>query len=366
MEFSMTPYAEMLRDALAQSDLATIRLGMPPSPPACQAAYRLALALGRCRLFGCDAGAADGTLPVEVAAAAGVDLCNWLELWRTHAERLGEDWDAAPPVEGELICGDVLSARMSAWAALAAIEEAYFDAVDNDLQGKDSLEKTLDQVLDRLGKFDDALHQQQELLATLTATHLLDNWRRELGPEYREMLPWWLDGTLEVCSERLCKEMLASLPGPEAWKRLRERSLAQGPAIMPLRRHSMDVVPVETAPAHLAAAGTRDASSTHVVGWRSPDGRYRARLHLPTEVTRGGDEELWLDFSTVDFDPAYELENQQIVLSDFELVIGSEARVVFRLAALQDARRRGVAELVLRVGQDGIEWPADRDERDSR
>src|SRR5437588_12822022 len=114
-------YRDDLSDARSDPDLGVA------GPVGDLAAYRLALALGRCRLYGIDPGSDLGApLTVELAAAAARELVRQVADWTAEAERLGERWDSASdPAEADEFCARLLGARMDAWAAGGSIDEAF-------------------------------------------------------------------------------------------------------------------------------------------------------------------------------------------------------------------------------------------------
>src|SRR5207253_3232913 len=92
------PYGcrEDLRDALDDTDLEAVGSDGKAPPEAASAAYEVAIALGRCRLFGVEPG--EGllaTLPPHLALAAAAELTRLLGGWADLADGLGEAWLAA-------------------------------------------------------------------------------------------------------------------------------------------------------------------------------------------------------------------------------------------------------------------------------
>jgi hypothetical protein len=157
----------------------------------------LAIALGRCRLFGVTTtGNDDFTLSTHAAAQAMSEL-------RAYMETLSTDFDRAAPHRAQTLALELLEARMDLWAAYIALDEAYaaarYDANDD---AADHTANVIGLMLQSLGRgierFDANLENQSSRLTPAAATFLLDNWRRLLAPAYREVLPWWLDGSLEA------------------------------------------------------------------------------------------------------------------------------------------------------------------------
>lgn len=308
--------------------------GDAPNPEAEAAAFRLAVALGSCRLFGIDAGTLDGTLPTRtaIAACAGAiaRIRHDLEIARSLAER----FDAAiGPEVFEVACAPI-EARMNLWAAVIAIDEADMAALERDDPGRPDLNHALHRVLDGLDELDSALRAEKGVLCIACDTDLLTNYRTMLAPEYGEVLPWWLDGTLEAEGKRLVRETEAYLPGPDAWRRLRERlrpSMSEGPETL-----SFSLSPLSVPPA-LAAAGAKEFSRAPDTYWRSPDGRFVARLVQP-DMYRGAEDPVALSFydSTLD-ERAVELAGRVVRFLGVRATVDPAGRVWFTRGQFPDA-----------------------------
>jgi hypothetical protein len=262
-----------LRDALADPDLNT------SGEAAEGAAYRVARALGRCRLYGIAPGDdLDGVMPPPLAEAAASELTRRLASWADEAGRLGDRWDAAvDPAEADNLCAGLLGARMDAWAVGVALDEAYLDAVAEDAAGANSLGAAIDRASDALDRFDQALEGQTEVLATITGTNLLTGWRALLAPTFGEDLPWWLDGRLEEAAGRSDAEAARSMPGAGSWAALRQHSLrlaSREPASPPVAERPM-----------MAASTPGPGPHVRLLRWVSRDGKFLAELRVPEEPT---------------------------------------------------------------------------------
>lgn len=256
-------YLDDLRDALADRDL------FAGGATRDFAAYQLALARGRCLLYGITAeGDLMRPLAPEHAAGAAGELCRELATWIDEAAHLGERWEGAvDPAEGDEYCARLLQFRMDLWAAEVALDRSLADTPG------DTLEREVDRFDEAVGRFDLALEGQADLLSTITGTRLLDNWRAMLAEEYREDLPWWLDGTLEDAARRLAEYAERSLPGPRAWAEVRRQAD---------RRRGKPAIPWPGEDLFAAA----DTPSFGVVPgkaltWISPDGTWRAEVRIP-------------------------------------------------------------------------------------
>jgi hypothetical protein len=323
--------AEELRAALAQPDLS-----------GAQAAYRLAVALGRCRLFGVEPGAdLDGTLPAELALPAAATLAGQLEVLTEEARQLGPRWDCAvDPIEADGLCVDLLDARMEAWAALSAIDEANRACRDAGEPGEVPLAQALDHVHDRLEAFDSVLAEQVDILATVADTRLLDNWRGLLGAEHRRRLPWWLDGRLEQAARAAMARAAATQPDPTAWRLLAER----------VRRERAGH-PVRALPTLVDAPGA-EAIPGNVLRWSSPDRRWLAELRLPGQSTAEQEVEVQLLLFVTSQPEAQpgELQDLPAWLGGVHSII-DQGQARFTLARLRQAQ-----SLDLRVGDPAEDW----------
>ena len=217
-------YVEKLREALATPHLA--EFDAVPSDEAKRAALRVAICLGYCRLFGLDPGEDDGVLPIPEALGAAEALQGLITETVEMTKEYPQRWDHAQCGQEELdLTTDLLQARMDIHAAQIAIAEANLEAMVFDEPGADQLDSAWKRCEDSIIKLDELLQSPEvvELLSTITASHLLDNWRALLVEPYSLALPWWLDGTLEQTAARVEAEALATMPGPEEWRRLRRR-----------------------------------------------------------------------------------------------------------------------------------------------
>lgn len=135
-------------------------------------AYAVALALGRCRLFGVAVPPdEDFTLSQRGFRAASAALR--LELRspiRPNPEQL-------------------LQTRMDAWAVYLALDESY---VAHGSPGT-AMSSRLRTVQKAIENFDVNLQNDIHRLTPAAATFALENWRRLLAPCYKSLLPWWLE-----------------------------------------------------------------------------------------------------------------------------------------------------------------------------
>ncbi len=270
-----------LHAALARPELHELDRPQLPGNDARAAAYELALALGKCRLSGTQAGVdLPSTLsPSWAVAAAGV-LEKYLGEWAEDARTLAERWEQADDVvEAEDLCLGLLRARMEAWAVWVAVDEVYQESLEKG-DTDPRLTPALDRLLDSLERLDENLRQEADLLSLAAGTNVLDNWRALLAPRYREDLPWWLDGTLEEAARRLDGRALATQPDETVGRQLRQALEAGGAAVatawMPRLRSA-------------AAAGSHEPEFLPPRRWRSQDGTILARLDMPRECGEGDD-----------------------------------------------------------------------------
>jgi len=348
--------ADELTAALEQPELSVLEDGGEITAPIREAAVALATALGQCRLFGVELPEdLDGTLPLRTATAAAEGLVERLRRDTEDARALGPRWDQATDQveEHDLVCG-LLEARMDAWAALLAVEEASLAAQeDGEIANASEQERkrfgeAVEAMIDALADFDNALEDEKGLLSVAADTNILDNWRASLAPEHSQPLPWWLDGTLEEEGDRAYKEVLEWMSHVEQRARLSRLHSTPEPAILPWR-------PVVSPPTLLAAAeaAAEDQPFAPPLYWQSPDGRYEARLIFPPRLACPADEPLGVYFERVeDQKPAVELAGEPIRLGDLPLTIDDQGRAAFVLSQLPDSE----SPPELRVGASATPW----------
>src|SRR5262249_12741730 len=96
------------------------------------AAFAVAVALGQCRLFGVELEGGDGSLPPPMGVAAARKWRAFLEEWTAAAGDIPRRWqNAGGTMELFDVVLDPLEQRMESWAAQAAIDEAYEEAVES-------------------------------------------------------------------------------------------------------------------------------------------------------------------------------------------------------------------------------------------
>jgi hypothetical protein len=210
-----------LAPALAQPELADVSAD---TEPARRAAYWLAVVLGNCRLRGFDLGKEDGTLSVSTALAAGRRLASLLPQWTEEAQRLEERLDTADrDVEANDLCFDLLEARMEAWSAFVAIDEAYQACLVESSAQHAEFATLIDRLLDQTEELDRQMQDQLVLLSMVAHYPLLENWRRLLTNPYDQVRPWWLDGSLETAFEQTQGSLLSDWSKPRCQESQEER-----------------------------------------------------------------------------------------------------------------------------------------------
>lgn len=343
--------------ACTDQRLAVMGAESPFDEDARAAAYCLASALGRCRLFGVELGVNDATLPPDIALAATDRALELIACWTDRARQLGKEIDSVTDSEEcELCVEDVLSCRMDCWAVIEIVFEAALAAMDDG----DAREESLHECVARLGKeiaaYDEALQQGIDCLTLACGTDLLDTWRDALAPEYREVLPWWLDGTIERVANRLEEITEQTLPSATVWRRLMRRDVAPDNT-----RETADVIRFPAVfqelganwrcPPALAAAGD-DASEPFAVRWRKPDSTLYAQLFVMLPAT-SKDQEVVVEFLRNDDDePAIELAEQTVRLAGEEAKIDAVGCAVYRFEDLKLKERSAQLE----VGPDREVW----------
>jgi hypothetical protein len=203
--------ARDLTQAFAQPELSAFTGEQPFTPEAGRAALWLAVALGRCRLFGVALGEQDGVLPPRMALAAAEECSRQLRRRAEKAIAFAQAFDeeAVSPTRDEveknfdtsLEVGNFLFVCMDLWAALVAIDEAYHACVAIRDDNGAALRRAIAQTVIDSEALNRAMQENTDLFCTVGDTSLLDNWRCLLVEPYRSQVPWWLDGTLEVANK---------------------------------------------------------------------------------------------------------------------------------------------------------------------
>ncbi|MBC7820052.1 MAG: hypothetical protein IAG10_24480, partial [Planctomycetaceae bacterium] len=173
-------------------------------------AYQWALARGNCLLFGVEIPAdLNAMLSAEQAASATRELNGRLEQWIADAATLRERWEQADDESvAEAICLEALTRLMESWACPLAIDESQLISDELDPEFATLLET----LHSRLKSFGESLLAQTDVLSFVADAPLLKELRQRLAEEFHELLPWWLDGTLEQAAQADERE-LAALAG---------------------------------------------------------------------------------------------------------------------------------------------------------
>jgi len=211
-----------------------------------ESCFRLALALGRARLFGVEMAASeDFTLTPAAAASAATVLYRAVRRASAAARELPRHLRRAGAYGRRDVALELLELRTDAWAAYLAIDEALSAELYEPRGTETSPSTTADenaphptitpritglpagaepagtwetrdgcgmadhQVLSKrvgmlnraIENLDANLTRQIPHLRPAAGTQLLENWRRLLAPAHRELLPWWLGGCLEEATE---------------------------------------------------------------------------------------------------------------------------------------------------------------------
>jgi hypothetical protein len=365
-------WLEELQEALEAASLEEFETREPKavSEEAKRAAYQLAVALGRCRAFGVLVPVdIDGTLHPQVAIAAAEIGETFLRQWIEHAEQLGVRWDQAEPELAETMCAELLEARMEALFVLEALSEAQ-DASWNE-PASIELWDAVNRYVDALAVFDEALQTPENLalLSTLVNLPLLENWRQSLAGDYKEVLPWWLDGTLEKVDQQITEYCRRTLPAGEVWRRMMERRQPSTPSpveapqpevlvaaalAIRMRRRWHEMIKRLPAAMAMAAQPAVESPEVAVAHWRSPEGKYIADMPVPLRPVVGQPVYLKV-FRTEDAAKATELAGQPVVLAGLQAVLDEQGRAAFSLEELQRAIQAG-ADPTLKIGPDLTPW----------
>jgi hypothetical protein len=183
-DVASTVWIERLREARMQPEL-----GDPKHPEHAAAGLELAVALGWCRLTGTKPGDLDGTLPADIAVAAGTQLIARLAEETKEARTLDDRYTEELEEDEELaddICLSALEEAMDANAAMLAIQEASW--------ADQRVKELADQVTRALSEYSDALWEQRHVLCAVHDHQALKNWAAAFDGHWP--LPWWLQSLI--------------------------------------------------------------------------------------------------------------------------------------------------------------------------
>jgi len=336
--------ADVLADlaGVTEAELDTLPVELP---------VEAAVACGNCRLYG--GVAPQIVFPAWLAAAAAHRLVSLLDQAAADATHLNDLWDDATSDEAEDLVAGLLHARMDAWAALLQLDDVL--ACCSDDADRSLLEAALGDFDAALDRFDRALFTRQDYLLTLSGTHLLDNFRGMLAPEFLDPLPWWLDGRVEALAAEVDAEtdqLIDTTFGGAA---------SAGPIVpaTPTRGR----LRAATSQIYAAAASApAPAAADAVLRWRSPDRGSVAALVAPV-VRQPIPERLVFDFTTANGVPAAALVGRTCSLAGVETVIerrtvdGIERAVAtFSGAAVLGSRLEDDQPIALFVLPDPVAW----------
>jgi hypothetical protein len=361
-QFDPWVHVEQLREALdaAALDCFERQDENHPPPEACEAAFHVALALGYCRLFGIALpDALEGVLSSDVAIAAADYLCGSIERWIADARNLEMLWDQSDPAVGELLCYDLLEARMDSWAVFVAVEEAYDAAMAERESSVVNFDAAMNRLLDAVEEFDVVLQDDGtvELLSVVAGGELLGNWKRMLAEDYREPPAWWLDGGLEQVQRDLDEELAATLPRSQA-QRQREQVKAvprsRTASAQAYRSHRERILAIQPTYSTGGAPGLLGAPFWPSLKWTSPDGEMHASLLRPARAA--ADELLPLVFEHNDDRAAEDIFGTPVWLAGLEAQIDRQGCTSFSLAELRKALDEH-RKLALEVGPGRVLWP---------
>lgn len=331
-----------------------------PTGESTSAALRLAIALGRCRLYGVET-PLDGTLPANVAQAAAKELAQVVAEWQDSATSLEHRFYAVDPIESETMACDLVEQRSLIWAAMEAIEEAI-DAADEAGSNVDELDLAADRATEEIAKHDEVLQTPEvmQILATVAGTSLLESTRENLDPQYQEMLPWWLDGTLEKISEAIVASVEGDIAEPPV--QVSTSNPGSGPVFLLPSNHQIAEPPAHVSTSKpwfylpsLAASTLRD--DVPFVRWISPDGRLHAIMR---REARSGDESVCVTFSVVATQKrANGLSSQPVALGDLLSTIDLDAKAWFETRAVIALAKTTEEPPPLIVGSERVVWRFD-------
>jgi len=169
---------------------------------------RFVSAVGFCRLYGIkvpyeNAMLIDHAWPREILVTAVDEAISLLKFATESASSLPQDFDQAEALEDRDYCTSMLFLMMKSWAMFVVIDEQYQLHLDTVNDFNTPFSKLMNELFAAKDAFDVEVQQDEQmcLIAVATELPLLENWRNMLTENYAELLPWWLDGTLEKIAD---------------------------------------------------------------------------------------------------------------------------------------------------------------------
>jgi hypothetical protein len=273
-----------------------------------------AVACGNCRLY---AGVNPQIVfPGWLAVAAAERLVGLVDRAAADAARLPDLWGDATGDEAEDVVAGLIHARMDSWAAILQLDDVAEHVADD--AARQALATALARLDEALERFDRALDTRQEYLSLLAGTNLLANLRAMLAPQFRDPLPWWLDGRLEAQAEAI-DARIDELADEVLYEPAAGRRATPATATRTLGGLRDMVTQI-----YAAAAATHAAVESGVgrLRWRSPDGRACADL-VPPVARQAAPARIVLDFTDASGRPALDLVGSRCALAGVETVLAS-------------------------------------------
>lgn len=329
--------------------------GSAEEPRFQQVAYRLALALGRCIVYGVKLPEdVDGVLPYQVAIAAAKGGAALAVRMAEKARQLTSSWDDASPAAAEDLCASMLETRHDLWCAMQAVYESYECLLEESATQLGELESALDSFGEACEQLDAILQREENLalLSTLVELPLLDNWRRALAEPYRTIRPWWLSGVVENVANRVAQT------AQQAYINLQKAEVRWAPAAAKVRRgHSpLWVLEVQGQPALAAACEAPLPPVRAILKWRSPAADAWAHLSVPS--TANAETVLPLELVDGSGNPLLSFAGKQVQLSGVVATIEADAVARIPLRQIRECLQRSQApeeaDLVLTI--EGEDW----------
>lgn len=178
-----------------------------------EAAVTIVSSLGFCKIFGITVPSEVGTklpspLPIEMLAPAISGMLKLLKATTECAQNLPVQFDNSEPLEDQTHCTNILHSLMKLWAMFIVIDDEYQQNLCK--RNDQNFHFWMDKLLNAFSELDNVVQREEQvyLLSIATELPLLNNWRSMLVEPYREVLPWWLDGTLEEAANQVRHRIL--------------------------------------------------------------------------------------------------------------------------------------------------------------
>jgi hypothetical protein len=188
-----------------------------------EVAFYLASAIGKCRRYGVSVSDEDQKMLTPALANTAISkVRQFISGVEIDLSYLKGRIDEGEGLESEEVCLDILGCRETIAAVLEAVTETYMREPEAKQLGEN-----IGQIADIIMDLDDKMQKKADTLSLAASTHWLENQRLLLADEFRELMPWWLDGTLEKRAKAIELENKDPWLSQKIWEAIQKMARAK-------------------------------------------------------------------------------------------------------------------------------------------